>query len=230
MPLLSNEIQILCSDISRPLESPEDSAGLLDESEKERYRRFRFDADRLRFLHGRSILKKHASRLLEADPNEMMISFNPHGKPLFSNQPLKFSITHSGNVTAVAFSHTTEIGLDSECIREIDDISGLSLRFFSDAENQYLSGLSDKEVLKENFFRVWSAKEAYVKAAGTGLSTVLSDFSVVDSNGHFRLMMNNNIQPSAVLHELSLGEGHRSFLCALDPPEELQISIEQITL
>lgn len=203
---------------------------MLDEAEKERYRGFRFEADKLRFLHGRLILREQASKLLDVDPNEISISFNPHGKPLFSNQPLKFSVTHSGNLTAVAFSKTIDIGLDSECIREVDDISGLSRRFFSDAENKYLSRFSDKEELTSNFFRVWSAKEAYVKAAGTGLSTVLSDFSVVDCDGDFRLIMNNDIRPSAVLHELSLREGHRSFLCAFDPPEGLQISIEQIFL
>lgn len=230
MPLPGNEIQILHSDISRQLKDPDGAFGILDEKEKERYRRFRFEADKLRFLHGRSILRKHASRLLEVDPKEIILSFNPHGKPLLSDQPLKFSITHSGNITAVAFSQAVEIGLDSELIRDVDDISGLSLRFFSETESLYLAQFRDKDELKSNFFRVWSAKEAFAKAAGTGLSTALSEYSVVDNAGNFKLRMHSKVQPPSELHELSLDTSHRTFLCVLDPPQGLHISIEQMTL
>ena len=51
----------------------------------------------------------------------------------------------------------------------------LAQRFFAAAECEYLRGLPPS-LLREAFFRIWTLKEAYIKAEGKGLSIPLDSF------------------------------------------------------
>lgn len=78
-----------------------------------------------------------------------------HGKPRLSTGTPCFNLTHSGNVTAVAVSKR-EVGLDLQ-FRKERDFTALSKRM-TPAERE------------EDFYRVWTAKEAYVKYLGSSLA------------------------------------------------------------
>jgi len=78
-----------------------------------------------------------------------------HGKPRLSTGTPCFNVTHSGGLTAVAVSKR-EVGLDLQ-LRKERDYSALIKRL-TPAERE------------EDFFRVWTAKEAYVKYLGSSLA------------------------------------------------------------
>lgn len=82
-----------------------------------------------------------------------------HGKPYLLNSPLRFNLSHSGNVTALAVSEQ-EVGLDIQ-ERTERDFSALSRR------------LTPAEQV-EDFFALWTAKEAYIKYKGGSLAGMLS--------------------------------------------------------
>jgi phosphopantetheinyl transferase len=112
------------------------------------------------------------------------------GKPFFPDLPqIHFSLSHSGEYIACAFSDE-EVGLDlQECSRPRTSIFRIAKRFFSQAEYEAILALSadkaaescindsgsdspgnpdDPECLSL-FYRLWSIKEAYLKYLGWGL-------------------------------------------------------------
>ena len=83
---------------------------------------------------------------------------NAHGKPLLCGAPPFFNLSHTGGRTFATFSEA-EIGLDAEWRGR--PLPQAVLRRLSEAERE------------EDFFRLWTAKEAYVKYLGGSLATLL---------------------------------------------------------
>jgi phosphopantetheinyl transferase len=112
------------------------------------------------------------------------IKRSEHGKPYFADPLLKgifFSVSHSGDCWAALF-HNTEVGLDIEATafrRSLDRerIEKISRRYFVQDE---LKRVLDTEFGAQEitFLSIWTAKEAYIKYTGNGLSQNLRSFSV----------------------------------------------------
>ena len=97
------------------------------------------------------------------------------GKPFFPLSPeTHCSVTHSGDYWLGAFS-SEPIGIDLQ-IHKPGRLAALSRRFFHPEEDRYLQafGFSD-------FYRVWAAKESFVKFSGEGISGNFGRFSVAGS-------------------------------------------------
>ncbi len=64
---------------------------------------------------------------------------------------------------------TCHIGIDVEKVKELADMEGVMNLCFSESEKKWFSKLSpDKK--EEIFYKIWTAKEAYIKAIGKGFS------------------------------------------------------------
>lgn len=83
---------------------------------------------------------------------------NTHGKPSLCGAPPFFSLSHTGGRTFAAFSDA-DVGLDAEWRGRPLPLA--VLRRLSEAERE------------EDFFRLWTAKEAFVKYLGGSLATLL---------------------------------------------------------
>ena len=83
--------------------------------------------------------------------------YNEHGKPYWENGPY-FSISHCKQGIAVAVDDQP-VGIDIEAIRHADD--ELIERVMNNAERQ---GMDERK-----FTRLWTRKEAVVKAQGVGI-------------------------------------------------------------
>ena len=104
------------------------------------------------------------------------IAKESNGKPVFMGLPLCFSLSHSGRYAACAISDYI-VGLD---IQERAAVrNALVHRSFSEKERHYLLRAQDTDLA---FTKIWSLKESYSKALGTGLLTPFSDFSLDFSN------------------------------------------------
>lgn len=119
------------------------------------------------------------------------------GKPYFAgNGNVHFSVSHSGALVAVAFGDRP-LGIDLQqhkCrgyeTREdaITRHRKLSSRYFHPQEQAYLE--NDPW---EGFFRIWTAKESFVKRTGRGIDHGVADICILpqgeaweDENGFFR--------------------------------------------
>lgn len=107
-----------------------------------------------------------------------------HGKPYFENSDIKFSISHSGEYVCVAVARGIEIGVDIQIVQ--NNRERLASRFYADGELKQLEGLDDEE-RRQEFFRIWTRKEAILKADGCGITIDLNSFDVtaekVELNG-----------------------------------------------
>jgi 4'-phosphopantetheinyl transferase len=143
--------------------------------ELERAARFRLPRDRERFIACRSVLREILSTYLSIDPRRVEFTSNPHGK--LAVEGLYFNLSHSDDLAIIAVSRTREVGVDIERIRSDVAAEAIAARFFSPAEAAALAGLPPEDRHKA-FFRLWTRKEAYVKAVGLGLSIPLSSFEI----------------------------------------------------
>lgn len=148
----------------------------LPEHRKNKTDSMKFDKDK-RLCAGAWILLENIFEKFSLNINDYELKNNEFGKPYFENCKLKFNISHSKNIVAVAVSEN-EIGVDVECIKKKHD--GIADRFFHADEIEYLNSFSCEEYDVE-FTKIWTKKEAYIKAIGTGFSTTLKSFSVFDS-------------------------------------------------
>jgi len=106
---------------------------------------------------------------LGVEPAEVEMRDTPYGKPELSGNSadLYFSASHSKNCGILAIARQFPVGSDVEHLRPIDT-PALAARILSPAERL------DFEAIEEGdrnlfMFRIWTAKEALVKAIGIGL-------------------------------------------------------------
>jgi phosphopantetheinyl transferase len=119
------------------------------------------------------------------------------GKPYFAGDTgVHFSVSHSGSFVALAFAETP-VGIDLQQHKHrnyetredaILRHKKLASRYFHPQEQALLE--SDPW---EGFFRIWTAKESFVKRTGRGIDHGLSQLCILpqgnaweDKNGFFR--------------------------------------------
>ena len=165
-------------------ESPaRESAALawLNESERERLRRFLFDGSRRRFTLCRAALRAVLCNLLGCEIERLEFETTVHGKPVALvdgiRAPISFNVSHSGKHGLVATAPEGRIGVDVEERTEHRNMDLLIEGVFSPAEQAALTSAkgNDKTLL---FFRLWTLKESIIKAHGSGFTLDVSAFEL----------------------------------------------------
>jgi 4'-phosphopantetheinyl transferase len=110
-------------------------------------------------------------------PADIQFTYGSHGKPHLhlsaeslsaERSPISFNLSHSDELALFAFCSEGLIGVDIEHLRPSTNVVALSKRFFTPREHQRICKASDRAV--DEFFRLWTYKEAYLKATGEGLA------------------------------------------------------------
>jgi 4'-phosphopantetheinyl transferase len=196
------------------------SAELPDE-EKERTRRYHYDADRLRFAKCRCLLRRIIADWKGIQPMQVTFRLGKNGKPfLCQSGGLQFNISHTHGSAIFAFCHEFEIGIDIEHIERDADFDGVALKVFTTMEQNMLRQLNGREK-RRGFFRLWTAKEAFMKATGRGFSL---DPSAIETSlpenpgkqGTFNCATIENAS-SLLATEVPTPPGYQAMLCAPPP-------------
>lgn len=163
-------------------------AASLDASERARAARLLREEDRLRFTAAHVALRALLGRVLGTEPGEVRFVEGPHGKPsLASGGPIRFNLSHSGDLALVAVASGRELGVDLERHGPVA-IEDLAARYFSEAEARALAALPP-DARRPAFFRCWSRKEAFLKACGSGMTLPLKSFDVsIEATGPVALV------------------------------------------
>lgn len=118
------------------------------------------------------------------DVRDVRIHTSEKGKPyLDEHHGIHFNVSHSGDIVACAVSRS-DVGIDVEHHRKVN--LRVAERFFSASEYQDLMALAEPE-RQEFFFILWTIKESYLKAIGSGLTKNLNSFSVIRTGDQFML-------------------------------------------
>lgn len=123
------------------------------------------------------------------------ILYRAGGKPFVNTDGIFVSISHTDGLCAAAVSDA-EIGIDIEIIPSDADspertgrLNRLAERYFSPDEVKYVESCA-----ASGFYRVWTAKESFIKFTGEGFSRPLREFSVLNSAYAYSYFTVNDVQ------------------------------------
>lgn len=120
------------------------------------------------------LIRYNICNSLNINNQDIKFIYNEYGKPSLKDYfNFDFSISHTDSAI-VFISNNSPIGIDIETIKKSN--LKLAKRFFTLHEYEYIKYSATPN---EDFFKVWTMKEAYIKMLGTGLHTPLNSFDVL---------------------------------------------------
>ena len=146
--------------------------GLLDADERARRDRMAHESGRRQQLLARAMQREVLSRYEPAiAPTDWRFERGAGGRPAlapaFAPTGLNFNVAHTPGMAVVAVGRVGHIGVDVEaCDKRVP--LAVARRYFSPREAAALDALAP-EARPQRFLRLWTLKEAYLKAVGEGL-------------------------------------------------------------
>jgi 4'-phosphopantetheinyl transferase len=143
---------------------------ILSAQERDRANCFRFPRDRQRFVLSRIFLRQVLGSYQGTPPERIDFAAGPHGKPALADagDDLRFNLSHFGSGCLVGVTKAANIGIDGEERRLLADLDLMIRRVLTQAEKAAVLG-APPDQCDELFLRLWTRKEAVLKAAGVGL-------------------------------------------------------------
>jgi len=177
-PLDRTQVHVWTVSLQTESDALSDACVELAPEERARADRFRNTQLRRRFVVARIFLRRMLAAYAPVDSSALHIGYGTNGKPhLISTSNLRFNVSHADDAAIYAIASGREVGIDIEATARDVDIDGVARQAFSPLECEALTALAP-DARREAFFRIWTRKEAYVKARGEGLSYPTRSFSV----------------------------------------------------
>ncbi len=150
---------------------------LLEERELDRADRFRVEKARRRFINARAALRLVLGEFVASRPEEIVFCYGKRGKPRLPGSDLYFNASDSGDIVVIGLAGE-ELGVDLEMRRPLGRPEQLARRVCAATELETWRNLPEA-LQNPVLLRLWTCKEAILKAVGTGLSGGLTN-AVVD--------------------------------------------------
>lgn len=151
---------------------------LLTDEERAACARFRAPEHRLEHRVTRALARVALGEALGVDPTSLAFRRTEHGRPvLIPEVTLRWNLANHPSLVVCALTDGAEIGVDVEPLSRGAEILPLAARVFSDEEQRALEALQEQERCVRAV-SIWTAKEAYLKARGTGLGMPLGRITV----------------------------------------------------
>lgn len=146
------------------------SRDLLSDEERAHLAGYRVREAAERYVVTRSLVRAVLSDRLSLSPREIRVKRTDTGKPVLT-EGLHFNVSHSGDLILMAISDDRAVGVDIERKRDVQRVDALLGRWLSNEEQSAFSNLRARGVSPSDaFLRLWSLKEARLKALGVGIS------------------------------------------------------------
>jgi 4'-phosphopantetheinyl transferase len=181
--LPNHEVHIWHADLQSAQQQIESLYRLLHAEEQDRASRFKFAVAHHQFVISRAFLRLALAGYLRTGALDVQFQTTEHGKPeLAGNTDITFNLSHTEGVAVLAVTRNRAVGIDVERVRQNLETLEIAERFFSSGEADWLRSQPASERLR-SFFVCWTAKEAYIKACGGGLSMPLTEFNLIPRSG-----------------------------------------------
>jgi len=171
-PGAGHEVHVWQANLDLPEHAIKQAEVLLCDEEKKRAARFFPLQHRRRFIAAHAALRVILGRYLGLDPANVSIAPGMNGKPglvaATGHPPIGFNLSHSNDIALIGISEKRAVGIDVEQVRPVSHMDGICRRFFTEPETRMLA-FAPEEARGELFFRLWTMKEACLKASGDGL-------------------------------------------------------------
>lgn len=165
------ELQLWRFRLDLPPEKISDLRTLLSPNESARADRLRIPSKKQEFIAARGRLRQILARYLDTPPSALNFAYGPAGKPSLANPaaPFSFNLAHAGHWGLLGLSTQRQLGVDVEWLKRPLDIGQIAGWSFGEDLRTELETLPP-EIKSRRFFQLWTAREAGLKALGTGLA------------------------------------------------------------
>ena len=147
-------------------------AAVLSVEEQERAQRFHFDQHRQRFIRTHAISRMILAKYTGIEPARLAFGAGARGKPFLVDEHSVpcFNLSHSGDLMILGIADNLDLGVDVEIINDQVEWKQIAANFFNAGEMEKIASLPTEIEQLRSFYRVWTLKEAYLKARGDGLA------------------------------------------------------------
>jgi 4'-phosphopantetheinyl transferase len=161
--------------------------------------KYRVEEDRIRGLSGKLLLKKLLIEMGYSESVLCEVRLDQYNRP-YLNKEVDFNIAHSGNYVICGISRDTKVGLDIEQIKTIDIKS-----FDTVFSNEERVSLKNSNNPINEFYSIWSQKEAVSKADGRGLGIPFLNIKIKG--------LNVNVEDDEwLLREMKIDPNYKSYI------------------
>jgi len=99
----------------------------------------------------------------------LQFDIGEYGKPRLISDSLHFNLSHTDDHLLIAVGNVPDIGIDVERVNQRSNLAAIVQRILSKDELHQWRQLSPDQQL-DAFYRLWTKKEAFVKAVGRGIA------------------------------------------------------------
>jgi len=191
--------------------SAQEAKAFLTADERERAARFRFEKDAAHWMACRAAMRRILGDAIGLPPLEVPLITATYGKPVLAapHDGLHFNLSHCTDLALLAITETGPVGIDLEQKARAPELLECETSFCHSMEIAALP--KDFTTRAAALLDIWTAKEAALKALGTGLShppesvRILNDAAISDT-------------PLEGIHHLTIHrlEGRDLFACRFE--------------
>ncbi len=183
---------------------------LLDHGERLRSSEYQFNLDRKRFELGAALLRLAVGHTVGRRGAALSIDRTcdfcgkQHGRPRVLGFEGHVSVSHSGDVVAVAITSAGPVGLDVEAL---DGRAASTYRSIADL----VVAATERSCVdtRTAFFTVWTRKEAVLKATGYGLRVPMAEVVVSSPYQEANLIsLRGATPPPCFMRDIDTGVGY----------------------
>jgi len=139
-------------------------------SEHARAARFKFELRARRYRAAHAGMRKIMATHLGLAMRDWDWRAGEHGKPhCVDAQHGHFNLSHSEDWALLAWHPDVPLGVDIEWQQALPDQDRLATHYFTPAEQAWMDEVDTAPERQTRFHRLWCAKEAVLKALGSGL-------------------------------------------------------------
>jgi 4'-phosphopantetheinyl transferase len=197
---------------------------LLAPDERERRERMALESGRRQQLLTRGLQREVLSKYApDIAPRDWRFQRGAAGRPSlappFDATGLHFNLAHTSGLVAMAVARSPHVGIDVEAIGKRVPLP-VARRYFSEREVAALFALPE-ERQPLHFLRLWTLKEAYLKALGEGLSGGLDRMTfTLDAGGGIRFERIDDPRAARWVFRELTAPGFLLALACLHPDDE----------
>lgn len=141
-------------------------------SDSEHQRAQKMQRGKENYIASRWLLRKVLAHYTGIAADSITFLRTDKGKPCLPNSNIHFSLSHSGHWALLAVANCELIGVDIEAIKTTRKLSAIAEHYYHPLEVTQLQALVG-DVQRDYFYRLWTLKEAFLKATGLGISAGL---------------------------------------------------------
>ena len=170
-PLHPGEVHLWLLDI-RNFSAARSAEAMRIMSSAEAIRTGKFIRGKESYIASRWLMRTVLARYTGISPDAVEFLRTDKGKPYLPHSNIHFSLSHSGHWALLAVSEMELIGVDIEEVNTARDLSNIAESYYHPQEFAVMQ-LLPGEAQTDYFYRLWTLKEAFLKAIGEGISAGL---------------------------------------------------------